>query len=43
MLMGASIVSVAWIASWPWAQLKRLREIEGSAAAGADAESTPSP
>ncbi|WP_301110391.1 hypothetical protein [Microbacterium sp.] len=39
MIMGASIVSIAWIAFWPWAQLKRLRELEASAAADPDQES----
>lgn len=32
MIMGAAIVSIAWIAFWPWAQLKRLREWESRAA-----------
>lgn len=41
MIMGASIVSVAWIAFWPWSQLKRLRELETGAAAGPDSDSTP--
>jgi len=36
MIMGGSIVSIGRIAFWPWAQLKRLRELEGSAAAGPD-------
>lgn len=39
MIMGASIVSIAWIAFWPWTQLKRLRELE--ARAGSDPEPTP--
>ncbi len=30
MIMGASIVSIGWIAFWPWAQLKRLRELESN-------------
>lgn len=34
MIMRASIVSIAWIAFWPWAQLKRLKELETRAAAG---------
>lgn len=42
MIMGASIISIAWIAFWPWAQLKRLRELKGRAAAGPDPDSTPS-
>lgn len=33
MIMGASIVSIGWIAFWPWAQLKRLRELESNAEA----------
>ena len=39
MIMGASIVSIAWIAFWPWAQLKRLRELEASAVVDPDQES----
>ncbi|WP_290805615.1 hypothetical protein [Herbiconiux sp.] len=31
MIMGASIASVAWIAFYPWAKLKRLAELEASA------------
>ncbi|MGJ0389378.1 hypothetical protein [Microbacterium sp. CGR1] len=38
MIMGASIVSIAWIAFWPWAQLKRLKELESRAAAGTDSD-----
>ncbi|MEV8249640.1 hypothetical protein AB0O87_01785 [Microbacterium sp. NPDC076768] len=34
MIVGASIVSIGWIAFWPWTQLKRLREFEEGAAAG---------
>ncbi len=33
MIMGASIASVAWIAFYPWAKLRRLREIEAQNAA----------
>lgn len=43
MIMGASIASVAWIAFWPWARLKRLRELEGRTAAGPDADPTSRP
>ncbi|MEV7826708.1 hypothetical protein [Microbacterium enclense] len=32
MIMGASIASVAWIAFYPWAKLRRLREIEARSA-----------
>lgn len=39
MIMGASIVSIAWIAFWPWGQLKRLRELEAGAAVDPDQES----
>jgi hypothetical protein len=28
MIMGAAIASVAWIAFYPWAQMRRLREID---------------
>lgn len=28
MIMGASIASVMWIAFYPWAKVKRLREME---------------
>ncbi len=28
MIMGASIASVAWIGFYPWARLRRLRELE---------------
>lgn len=28
MIMGASIASVAWIGFFPWARLRRLRELE---------------
>lgn len=38
MIMGASIISIAWIAFWPWTQLRRLRELESRAAAGPDPE-----
>ncbi|WP_311258601.1 hypothetical protein [Microbacterium sp. WCS2018Hpa-9] len=38
MIMGASIVSIAWIAFWPWTQLKRLRELEAGSAADPDQE-----
>jgi len=31
MIMGASIASVAWIAFYPWAKLKRLAGLEASA------------
>lgn len=31
MIMGGSIASVAWIAFYPWAKLKRLRELESRA------------
>jgi hypothetical protein len=27
MIMGAAIASIAWIAFWPWAELKRLRAL----------------
>lgn len=36
MIMGGSIVSIAWIAFWPWSQLKRLRELEATAGEGPD-------
>lgn len=29
MIMGGSIASIAWIAFFPWAKLKRLKELEG--------------
>ena len=32
MIMGASIASVAWIALYPWAKLRRLRESEAQSA-----------
>jgi len=41
MIMGASIASIAWIAFWPSAKLKRLRDFEARAASGADPEPTP--
>ena len=28
MIMGAAIASVAWIGSWPWAKLKKLKAYE---------------
>lgn len=28
MIMGASIASIAWIAFYPWAQMRRLKELE---------------
>lgn len=28
MIMGGSIASVAWIAFYPWAKLRRLKELE---------------
>ncbi|WP_264629851.1 hypothetical protein [Microbacterium hydrothermale] len=28
MIMGASIASIAWIGFWPWAKLRRLRELD---------------
>ena len=28
MIMGASIASVAWVGLYPWAKLKRLKELE---------------
>lgn len=40
MIMGASIISIGWIAFWPWAQLKRLRVLEAELAAGPDPEAT---
>ncbi|WP_194763326.1 hypothetical protein [Microbacterium sp. UFMG61] len=43
MIMGASIVSIAWIAFWPWSQLKRLREIEGRASPSPDSDPTRRP
>lgn len=33
MIMGASIASVAWIAFYPWAKLRRLRDIEAQSSA----------
>lgn len=33
MIMGASIASVAWTALWPWAKLRRLRELDARDAA----------
>jgi len=33
MIMGASIASVAWVGLYPWAKLKRLRELEAAVAA----------
>ncbi|WP_183418666.1 hypothetical protein [Microbacterium proteolyticum] len=33
MIMGASIASIAWIAFYPWAQLRRLRAIDARNAA----------
>lgn len=33
-IMGASIASVAWIAFSPWAQMRRLREIDAQNTAG---------
>jgi hypothetical protein len=38
MIMGASIASIAWIAFYPWAKMKRLREIDAARGA-ADPES----
>jgi hypothetical protein len=38
MIMGASIASIAWIAFYPWAKLRRLREIDAQSAAS-DGES----
>jgi hypothetical protein len=29
MIMGASIASIVWIAIYPWAKLKKLREMDG--------------
>lgn len=34
MIMGGSIASVAWIACYPWAKLKRLQQLEAAAATG---------
>jgi hypothetical protein len=28
MIMGGAITSIAWIAFYPWAKLKRLKELE---------------
>ncbi len=28
MIMGAAIASIGWIAFWPWAKLKRLKELD---------------
>ncbi|WP_256221027.1 MULTISPECIES: hypothetical protein [Microbacterium] len=28
MIMGGSIASIMWIAFYPWAKLRRLRELE---------------
>jgi len=28
MIMGASIASMAWIGFYPWAKLRRLRELD---------------
>lgn len=36
MIMGAVIASIAWIAFWPSAELKRLRAMEGAATADED-------
>ncbi|WP_334151919.1 hypothetical protein [Microbacterium sp.] len=33
-LIRGSIASVAWIAFYPWAKLKRLQQLEADAAAG---------
>jgi hypothetical protein len=33
MIMGAAIASVAWIGFYPWAKLRRLRELEAERAA----------
>lgn len=33
MIMGGAIASIAWIAFYPWAQMRRLREIDAHAAA----------
>jgi hypothetical protein len=30
MIMGGSIASIAWIAFYPWAKLRRLRELEAA-------------
>lgn len=35
MIMGGAIASIAWIAFYPWAQMRRLREIDAQAAAEA--------
>ncbi|GEM_PF-3241959 len=31
MIMGGSIASVMWIAFYPWAKLRRLRDLESEA------------
>jgi len=33
MIMGASIASMAWIGFYPWAKLRRLRELEAQTGA----------
>jgi hypothetical protein len=40
MIMGASIASVAWVGFYPWAKLKRLRELEAAVASGGDPEAS---
>jgi len=40
MIMGASIASIAWIAFYPWAKLKILREIDASAGNGEDLDTS---
>jgi len=36
MIMGAAIASIAWIAFWPSAELKRLRAMEAATRASED-------
>jgi hypothetical protein len=36
MIMGASIASIAWIAFYPFAQMRRLKEIEAQQQASAE-------
>ena len=38
MIMGGSIASIAWIAFYPWAKLKRLQQLEADAASASGPE-----
>ena len=40
MIMGASIASVAWVGFYPWAKLRRLRELEAAVKADGGPEAS---